>query len=372
MSDETRASRFDRWIRRSWPFVLLFLVAAALPTAYAVTQLVSIGRDYYRDTYLWRDDEYDKIASLHGGISIAKVEEILGSPLFVRASEDGSLTESTFEGRDYWVQAVHDQQGTTQLIAVTSCAADFRPRIETPFGRVVLNESVFDSLTIEPYELRYFLSGATANSFFFDAYAGGNPGLYKTYFLGINDACPAVRNYAIEGQIDVFEYGYYDGVDFASGESTFEDFRANSVINTYAETYLAASTRPDVGIFIEPSRILESFQIGVDRLLTRTVHPDQLAGPVSFSDDDVSEYIKCYRDVHDEYIERRESHGADRPTAPRSPDFGASADETSVYERALEEYRREVNNWELDNVQIDARLAEASRSCTEVLSQGSQ
>jgi hypothetical protein len=261
------AQRVDLWVRSS-PFLYLFLVALIISSTITISQGVGLVVDYVDEHYQWRQVEYSKIASLRAGISAAKVEEVMGSPLFVKVSEDGMFTELTFEGRDYWVQAVHDGADSVVLLAITSCSRSFHPTLKTRVGEVTLNESLFDfEGNHSPIKHRYYGSGATRNSFFYDQYYEGNPGFYKTYFFGINDACPAVANHANE-------LGAVNWTSDAPDSSAIQEFRSNSVINTYAETtYVDNKFAPD-GI-PQVDDLLRRFQIGADRLLTRTVHPEQ-------------------------------------------------------------------------------------------------
>jgi hypothetical protein len=250
-------------------------------SAFTIREGIAWTLDWYEDTFRWRQEEYRTLSSLHGGISIAKMEEVLGSPLFVRNSEDNSgLTEKTFQGRDYWVQAIHDEEGTVRLLAITSCDDDFRPKFETPSGgSVVLNESTFDSLKSDPTSIEYDIPGATGNMTLLDEYYDGNPGLYKTYFLGISDACPAVANYLLNlragGPLpDALYFDYAERTPYESGLAFVDEFRSESIVNTYAETAPLVGR----GGLDEPSEYRGTFQVGADRLLVRTVQPDRVGG----------------------------------------------------------------------------------------------
>ena len=288
MSKRHWAQRVDDWVRQTPPFIYLVLVALILASAITIWQGISRARDFYEDTFRWRQQEYTKISSLRSGISIAKVEEVLGSPLFVRTSQDGSLVEKTFRGHDYWVQAVHGVDGAVRLFAVTACDEDFRPQFDTPLGRIVLNESTFDGVRGAPTIIRYFVSGATANSYFFDEHWGGNPGLYKTYFLGINDACPAVANYVLNliagGVFPPDALNYPDGIAYSDKLPQVDQFRSKSVINTYAEMGPYPFPYPS-----GDDAVLRAFQIGADRILTRTVDPNQATGGLPEG------YMECIR-----------------------------------------------------------------------------
>jgi hypothetical protein len=216
----------------------------------------------------WRDAEFSKLDQLKGGLSLQRFEEVLGTPLFVTRSRDGGFTQSLFRGRGYWVQAVSDNAGEVQLMAVTSCDDGFRPHFigvttaRPSLATIVLNETRFDQTGTTPTKVRYFTSGATANSFYYDEYYLGNPGLYKTYFVGINDACPFAN---LNGADSLFVLKDYRDVPYDSSDTNITTFRANAVANTYGET----------AAFADPAA-LKSFQIGADRILTRTA-PTQYA-----------------------------------------------------------------------------------------------
>jgi hypothetical protein len=221
----------------------------------------------------WRQAEYAKIARLSGGLSLSHFEDVLGVPLFTTHSGDRRFTQYLFRGRDYWVQALADDQETVVFMAVTSCAADFNPRFggvrgaSPAFDNVVLNQTPLDQTGANmPSGLRYFTSGATANSYYFDEYYFGNPGYYKTYFVGINDACPAE---ILRSELTLpFTSGEYANLNVQFAQSRLDDavvrdFRAAAIANTYGETGVAGAA----------GEAIAAFQIGPDRILTRTAPP---------------------------------------------------------------------------------------------------
>jgi hypothetical protein len=151
-------------------------------------------------------------------------------------------------------------------MAITSCQTDFQPRFDgvdgsvPQLGKLVLNQTHMDEVSAMPTTIRYFTSGATANSYYYDEYYLGNPGHYKTYFVGINDACP------ISSSIDQTRFSLFGlslaNVRFDPSNESVRAFRSEAVANTYAET----------GIFFDPL-LLDSFKPGADRILTRTAPP---------------------------------------------------------------------------------------------------
>ncbi len=189
-------------------------------------------------------------------MSIAKFEEILGSPTFVQKKQ--VYSESVFKGRDHWVQAIYDGQGTVALFAVTSTALNFNPWFVTEVGTVILNKSRFSSTSSAPRKVRYFV-GNTANSYFFDEYFLGNPSRYKTYLLGINDVGPR----GPEDAAPFVSQNYRDRA-FDSADILVSEFRNKAIVNTYAET----SPHHDVDPVLE-----EHYQIGANRIDIREARP---------------------------------------------------------------------------------------------------
>jgi hypothetical protein len=204
--------------------------------------------------------EYRTLAQLAGGLSLARFEEILGTPWFVDKSKDGQFTQQLFRGRDYWVQTVSDAFGTVGRMAITSCSDDFRPSIEgihgsnPSFGTITLNETRFDQTGARPNTIHYFTSGATADSYYYDEYYFGNPGYYKTYYVGINDAC--LNNSPRDA---TFLSPDYSDRSYDVDDRTVAQFRSVAIANTYSET----------STFI-PEEESNAFPIGASRILTRT------------------------------------------------------------------------------------------------------
>lgn len=228
-------------------------------------------KDLYVERYQWRSDEYKKLQTLKAGMTLARFEELLGSPDFVTRSESGNLREALFHGREYWAQAIYDEDETVLLYSITSCSSHFNPRFDTPAGKVKLNLARMAELG-QPQLIHYLLATASGNMYTFDEYYFGNPGGYKTYFFGVSDGCRVLlsansyRTTPTTGsKVIVPDTGpplNYLNVNFPQGNSRISNLRETSVLNTYAET------APFVGF----EEISDGFQIGANRILTRTVN----------------------------------------------------------------------------------------------------
>lgn len=239
--------------------VLLVLAALVISSIVTIVGAVLAAWRFGTAHVWWRRDEYQKLKQLFAGMSIAKFEDVLGSPTFVQKKQ--VYSEGVFKGRHYWVQAIYDGQGTVALFAVTSTAPNFNPWFVTEVGTATLNKSTFSSTSSPPRKVRYFASGATANSYFFDEYFLGNPSRYKTYLLGINDVGP--RN--PEDALPFVSQNYRDRA-FDSADVLVSEFRNKAIINSYAET----SPHHDVDSILE-----EDYQIGANRIDIREARPPQ-------------------------------------------------------------------------------------------------
>lgn len=214
--------------------------------------------------------EYAKLSSLSAGMYIGRFEAALGVPVFIKDSNDGSRIEKTFDGPGYLVQTIQDSAGTVELMAVTACRADFNPTFTTAIGAVTLGISTMGGQKLAgaksqpPFTPRYFVSPATSNTYAYDQYYLGNPGYYKTYIVGVNDACKSTADYeALVKAIGIPNIGKLTGETAASNPAV-QAFRNSAVINTYAETGPRDSNI---------DQIIDGFQIGADRIRVRTLPP---------------------------------------------------------------------------------------------------
>jgi hypothetical protein len=258
--------RVDDLQRRNVVLAVLLLVAVV---ASAIVSLTDDGVRLYhwatRPHPSWQSQEAGRVESLSAGYSLQVFESALGVPLLVRRSS--SFTEDTFRGRGYWVQAVSDRAGTVVLFAVTVCDETLHPTFSSQGGpTVTLGHSTFAAVfRARPgaFGLRvdYQRSGATANSHFYEVAYGGNPGNYKSFAWGVDDACPS---WPTEEEA-LYKRGLFDwsrSFRFTGPITTpsIQRFRHSVVVNTYAESApLVDMTN------IERTR----FQIGVDRIRVR-------------------------------------------------------------------------------------------------------
>jgi hypothetical protein len=265
--------RIDAWAKRN-PTIVVVSLAAVLVAA--VVTIVGAGKGivgWYEDTFDWRAKDYARLTGLRAGFALPQFEHTLGTPLFVRIAPHTHLREETFRGHGYWAQTLSDEHGSVVLYAVTACEPGFRPTFTLPPyegkpAHVTLGQTVpaavLSGFRRKLVKADYFLSTATADIYAYDVWAGANPGFYKTYVWGLNDACPGFYRY-LEGLrrrrlIPGYAESHYSGYVASAGPAIMR-FRSKVPANTYAET--------------EPLNYLfelgKGVHIGVDRILVRTV-----------------------------------------------------------------------------------------------------
>jgi hypothetical protein len=264
------AKRFGRWLRKVWVWPA---GAAGVLTVIAVlgSAVLYLGKAA-NEQFDWRDDEYGKLHSLAAGFDLAYFKSVLGTPIFSRARKTG-YTESSFRGRGYWVQAL-SYGNIVKLYAVTACEGDFEPTFTIPGLDIDigLNQDKLadvDSIP-EATNLDYRYSGATASTWLYETTGGGNPGYYKSYLWGINDACPDWYSQFT----DIYKAVPFPGVQRMASDlgPQLRELRNEGVVNTYAETAPKVDLVPFVmgGDRTPEFAFFHGFHIGVDRLLVRT------------------------------------------------------------------------------------------------------
>jgi hypothetical protein len=272
MRDRTR--RFDRWVRGSPPVLILGLVLLVVTAAGTIWTAGYGVWNWYERTYDWQARDYRKLSELRAGYTVGKFSDVLGAPTFTRLSYNKKWVEYTYQGRDSWVQAVTPRgSGTVAVFAVTSCSAHFNPTFTVPYGKTVqLNRETLAEVTASrqaniSLEVRYQTPGATANAFYWEIISGGNPSNYKAFAWGYDDACNDRAWEKWDGFDVSLKYPSSSNGVFAPGGPFFTSravvrLRRRVVVNSYAETAPLDESFPSGE---------NDFQIGVDRILTRTV-----------------------------------------------------------------------------------------------------
>jgi hypothetical protein len=247
----------------SHPLVVLSTtVVGIIAIITTLSQALRKTFQYVRLRSNWKPIEEKTINSLTPGINIAKFQEVLGTHLFRRTSENGYI-EYTYKRRGYWIQAITDQEASVVLYTVTSYDQGFKPRLKNnPIGVPIrLGTTTFKAAAGEhDPELHYFISGATANTYLMEKLYLGNPSHYQTVLWGYNDA-GSIKLQDNTMLLNLFSYLQGREQPPSLQDAVVNIFRANNTFNTFAVS------APSIDI----SDILKSFQVGVDRIQTRII-----------------------------------------------------------------------------------------------------
>jgi hypothetical protein len=124
--------------------------------------------------------------------------------------------------------------------------------------KLELNKSSFvDLFKKENGNFRYFLSGATANSYAYESLYLGNPSAYQTIIVGVNDICPDSN--------DSYRYLVFND----SSQEQIKQFREKSKINTYGETAPFMGEEVLKLLNSQKEEVSNYLTFGVDRIMVR-------------------------------------------------------------------------------------------------------
>lgn len=216
------------------------------------------------DQWLWRDDEYKKLAGLRAGFDLSYFESQLGTPTVTRSLH--GYQESAFKGRAHWVQTISRGEAVL-LYAVTSCDTAFHPTFRLPGGDlpIKLNRSHLADIggSHSSFTYDYFV-GATAPTLFYEGVYTGFSGYYKTFLWGWNSIC------AEQGDDLAFppDGSAPRGQTSKHGTAALNGFRDATPINTYAETAPLLPPGKDSVSALNPINLhsFKGFYIGPSRV----------------------------------------------------------------------------------------------------------
>lgn len=271
--------KFIKNLQKHSGWIIFVIIVATISGMITIITGVKGVRELYTETIGKRSYEQKLINELSTTVNISLFKKILGTEI-IKFQQDKELWQYLFKRYSYYVQAITDNSGTVLFYSITGCDPKKPLTIRPPESREINNklnkigslnkitlhrdtfDSVFDAKNIDP-KLFYFLSGATASSYALESYYGGNPSLYQTVYIGINDACSneveKMYNY-----VDTFLTDSIDGVDLSKiVNRDITSFRHEAKINTYAETS---------PFFDVEKLILEDyFSVGPDRVMVRVL-----------------------------------------------------------------------------------------------------
>ncbi|MBC7943110.1 hypothetical protein H7X68_01245 [Candidatus Saccharibacteria bacterium] len=238
----SRGKQVKNWYENHPIWVLLSITSFVLGLAVAAGTVFTFTVDIIENKILWKGVEQAKIESLAPTQTVEYFNSVLGEPNVKTAS--GDITRYIYKERGYWIESFSDSNSVVQVFDITACGDEgFYPAIKNnPVGEEIVLGKTKMIDTTAPKEwlwkegdyglkIHYFQRGATAPSYYYDEYYGGNPSNYQTVFTGHNELCGYL----------VFPDDIAKAMsDFSNKKPLNEEqvnrLRSNTIINTFAVT----------------------------------------------------------------------------------------------------------------------------------------
>jgi hypothetical protein len=287
----SRGRRLREAIENHPVVVIVTVFVVVVGSLITVVQWAFDVTDYFSNPS-WQEQERDRLTDLQAGVDVAYFRERLGAPTFRRRgtvrevqgiatfeAPQKPVSELSFTGRGWFVQAIVDATGTVIQYALTACDPSLKPVVVLPteHGRTTLGADTVRSATApllrwtesRPFVVGHF-SAATSNSYYFELNYLGNPGNYQTVGVGSNDVCGAWLSEEESGELRKGEHGPRLGLirGFSPRIPEFRYARRIAIAKTYVETAPGAAP-------IDPDGFPQA--IGVDRVTVRVL--DRGPGP---------------------------------------------------------------------------------------------
>lgn len=252
---------------------LAALIAAVVTIG---TALHWVAGQYDRQ-FRWADRTEKMLEALRPNVTAEEFDERLGQPRIVTPSESRNTTQRLYQGGGYWVQAVVDLNGTVLWFAVTVCSSRLRPSWRVWNGHdayieIKLQEThVVEAFDLVPTGYQWNIPEATANEFIFALYYGGNPTNYQTYAWGYNDAC--LGEVVYDGALTLAERDALREHNSSGYEGDGPPQIVERLPDDLDKIFRRArsNTFAMFGIRQPTEDLRNEFQIGADRILTRTL-----------------------------------------------------------------------------------------------------
>lgn len=209
-------------------FILIFSIVMII-TGFNLLQLTKKKNT----TTVTNIDKNKIIEQLTTETQISYLKNLLNDPVFINYSEDRKTKEHIFVDKDFYVQIITNTDDKVLSYAVTArnksitLGINSRGKEEGSLGDKTIAEISDDQY--KPLECYAFLSGATANSYYFEKYYFGNPGHYQNYLYGFNDA----GYFSISNENFFLSTNIYLESGRADCKKIPAEFRKSLLINTY-------------------------------------------------------------------------------------------------------------------------------------------
>ena len=218
-------------------------LCVGIPTALVAT--VALGPHAWRATHE-RESQYAILQRLHAGYSVDFITSKLGSPTTVTQIVNDSTVKRqlSYIKRDYAVTVVVDSAGSAVTYAVFACNPGFQPTFVSPArGKFKLNATSLRETVLvdseggderpDSRQLRYvdkLTPGSPGLLTEIGEQSGSGFSLYRSYMIGVNEACGASINYG--------EFQIPEAVEDLSKSNarSLKKFRSTAKPNYYFES----------------------------------------------------------------------------------------------------------------------------------------
>jgi len=243
------------------------LIAALIGMLGSLIAIVEFGRRLLHRSRSTDVDGLDEptqaVRRLGAGVQLTYFQECLGHPTF--RTEGEAFDEHIFVHDAFYVQAITDRSGTVTLYSVTTRAEDFDPVLDirqgTPTLRVTLGRDTFAAVGTAPVSRGGYLGARRFH--YWESHYLGNPGLYQTYIVSLNDAGYIGASGDLVAAIDAL--GVLESEELAAAaeeeaRELLDRFAAETVVNTYS-----------VASALFPLERLQCMQFGPDKDQVRVI-----------------------------------------------------------------------------------------------------
>lgn len=277
----------QRAVDRSRLAALLLSVAAIVGALVTINTGARGAASWYDRQFRLTERTEELLESLRPNVTADEFDRRLGAPRVVTPSETRLTTQRLYQGPGYWVQAVVDESGTVLWFAVTVCSNELEPswrvwNSRDAYIEVQMHRTKVASSKLPASGYVWNIPGATANQFIYAIYSGGNPTNYQQYAWGYNDACdeggdpfqPELSQAEFDAVSDHYSSSAELGEDEGSRASTIEPVSELPPALDVAFRRVRANTFAIFGVHQPEEGLEHEFQIGADRILTRTLADD--------------------------------------------------------------------------------------------------
>jgi hypothetical protein len=190
------------------------------------------------------------IEGLQVGVLKSAFESQLGGPTYT--NKRGEYREHIYTNKFYYVTAITDNESMVKCFTVTSRNKSFHPKFQSPYypRSVPSFEIILGTTTFSQIPNPTFLTGYRGARIvaYYELHYLGNPGNYKEFAFGFNHAGfhPQGLDFTMFNGINQSS----DGNIYSSvGKEKIEEFRAKTVMNTYAVSAPSVQIRPFIDLF---------------------------------------------------------------------------------------------------------------------------